>query len=183
MEIIYIAHPIGGNIEVNMASVQAIVDQLFTSRPQIYPIAPYLYALRRLNDNKPDDRLRGTSINKLYFDRQFIDEVWLFGNRVSAGMWEEVQWARKLGIPVVPINHHVQLSLIRKELKPGDEFKIIGCGPGQVGVVTYLGELRNHKGIWVRNRHNNVLDLWWGDIIHMGPIHGATPACYLPDPL
>lgn len=180
MTIIYIAHPIGGNVEVNMVLVQDIVDQMFSDRPEIYPIAPYLYALRRLDDSKPDDRLRGIGINKLYFDRRFIDEVWLFGNRVSSGMWQEVQWARKLGIPVVATNRHVQLSLIRKELQPGDPFKIVGCGPGQVGVVTYLGQLRNREGIWVRNRHNNILDLWWGDILHMAPMHGATPACYLP---
>ncbi|HYE22786.1 MAG TPA: hypothetical protein VD998_04325 [Verrucomicrobiae bacterium] len=178
MLIVYVAHPIGGNVTVNMASVKAIVDRMFNDRPEVYPIAPYLFALERLDDSKAEDRRRGIAINKLYFDRRFIDEVWLFGNRVSSGMWEEVRWARRLRIPVVPMNNKVLLSLIRKELTPGDRMTLIGSSHQQKTLATYLGEMKDGNGIYARNHIHPLLDLSWGDIAHIDPLHGTLPHCF-----
>ena len=36
------------------------------------------------------------------FHRGFIDEVWLYGDKISIGMKEEILLAKSLGIPVIP---------------------------------------------------------------------------------
>jgi len=35
------------------------------------------------------------------FERLAFDELWLFGDRISKGMKDEIITARKLGIPVI----------------------------------------------------------------------------------
>ena len=175
MLVVYIAHPIGGNVAANMSEVERITGVLFAERPEIYPIAPYLVALRFLNDADPGERVRGMKLNELYFRKRFIDEVWLFGDRVSSGMWQEVCWARALGIPVVPTNSQVQLDLIRKEYKIGDRM-VVFTNPGQRSVVEYLGE--HEHGINVRNECHPYLDLDWADIIHLAPAGAVIPFVY-----
>lgn len=170
MIIIYVAHPIGGDVARNIQLVENECGKIFQNQPGITPIAPYLFALKFLNDTDPSDRLRGISINKEYFTRGFIDEVWLFGNRLSDGMWEEVQWARVLNIPVVPMTDETHLDLIRKEIKIGDQVQVRVCGPGQEGVLTYLGEATEPGEAVVVQNQFGVHSLCWGEILHLAPI-------------
>lgn len=170
MIIIYVAHPIGGDVLGNIQLVEIECSKIFSDRPEVVPIAPYLFALKFLDDNNPSDRLRGVMMNKEYFTRGFIDELWLFGSRLSAGMWEEVQWARELGIPVVPMTDETHLDLIRREIKVGDSIQIRVCGPGQEGVVTYLGESQKNEGAIKVKGPYNIQNLWWGDILYLVPI-------------
>jgi hypothetical protein len=65
------------------------------------PVAPYLASLQYLDDRVVKHRRLGIMVNLETFYRGYIDELWLFGNRISTGMEEEVLLAWELGIPVV----------------------------------------------------------------------------------
>jgi hypothetical protein len=168
---VFVGHPIGGNVTQNVQLVEEECGRIFKYRPGVQPVAPYLLALKFLDDNKPLDRLRGVSYNREYFEARFVDELWLFGNRISTGMWEEVEWARMYGIPVIPMTNETQLDLIRKELSIGSPVQIGVCGPGQEGVGVYRGEREEEGrvvGLWVE-AYGRLHDLWWGDIIYIHP--------------
>lgn len=98
-KIVYIAHPIGGDIEANVKSILNIVKELNMSGLPIVPFAPYIVDVLALDDNIPEQRARGFENNKQLFD--FVDEVWLYGGRISSGMHTEIDWANELGIPVI----------------------------------------------------------------------------------
>ena len=97
---VFVAHPISGDIEGNMKKVLAICEEIHTKN--IVPVAPYLVSLQYLNDEVIEDRELGVEANLECFHRKYIDELWLFGDRISSGMKEEIILARKLGIPIVP---------------------------------------------------------------------------------
>jgi hypothetical protein len=48
-----------------------------------------------------EERNRGIETNLEPFERGYVDELWLFGDRISEGMKREVRKAIELGIPVV----------------------------------------------------------------------------------
>lgn len=101
MKTIYIAHPIGGDVEGNLDTLLPIVKEMWT-RGTHFPIVPYILPLKLGWDDDTNflNRMRG-----LVVDCQFVkhaDEVWLYGDRISAGMWQEISVAIALNIPVIP---------------------------------------------------------------------------------
>ena len=63
---------------------------------------PYIVSLQYLDDAIIEERRLGIDANLICFYKHFIDELWLFGDRISEGMKEEVLLAIKLDIPVIP---------------------------------------------------------------------------------
>jgi hypothetical protein len=166
---VYIAHPIGGDVRRNVALVREKCGEIFRTQPRIQPLAPYLMALEFLDDSRPEERARGVSYNREFFASRFVDEVWLFGDRISAGMWQEVLWAREFGIPVIPMTRGTEIDLIRRELLPGSPVQIKLCGPTKEGEGIYRGEMEDGgrmAGVWVE-AYGRLHDLWWGDIIYL----------------
>ena len=100
MKTVFVAHPIAGDIEENMKKVLAICEQIHTK--EIIPVAPYLVSLQYLNDEVVEDRQLGIDANHECFRRRYVDELWLFGDRISEGMKGEILLAREMNIPVVP---------------------------------------------------------------------------------
>jgi len=98
-KLVYLAHPIAGDVQGNIASVLRICREVHS--PDVIPVVPYIPALQYLNDDSPAERALGMSANKEYFDRRLFDELWLCGPRISSGMREEVVWCRQLSIPVL----------------------------------------------------------------------------------
>jgi len=98
--IVYVAHPVAGNVEQNLAEVKRICAELHSK--EIYPIAPYWMMLQYQDDAKPEQRALGIAYNMLYFHRNFFHELWLYGDRISKGMAEEIEMAEYYGIPVRP---------------------------------------------------------------------------------
>lgn len=96
---VFIAHPISGDVKGNMKKVLNICKQVHTQ--EIIPYAPYLAALQYLNDEVVEDRSLGIEANLECLHRKFIDELWLFGNKISEGMEQEILLAKKLGIPII----------------------------------------------------------------------------------
>src|SRR3990167_8428842 len=65
------------------------------------PVAPYLVSLQYLNDEVVEDRELGVEANLVCFHRGFVDELWLYGDKISEGMKREIALAKELKIPVV----------------------------------------------------------------------------------
>lgn len=102
MKIVYIAHPIGGDVKNNLEKIKNIVRFINLNYPSVLPFAHYWLDCHALNDDVPAERNRGIQNDHELFNRKFIDEVWLYGDRISAGMKAEIELANSLGITVVP---------------------------------------------------------------------------------
>ena len=99
-KIVFIGHPIGGDIKGNAKKVLKICAEVHTK--DIIPVAPYIISLQYLNDEVVEDRALGMETNHECFHRHYVDELWLFGDYISSGMRQEVLLAREMGIPIIP---------------------------------------------------------------------------------
>ncbi len=97
---VFIAHPIAGDVERNMKKVLEICEAVHTK--DIIPVAPYLVSLQYLDDKLVEERELGAAANMECLHKRYVDEVWLFGDRISNGMSKEISLAMELGIPVIP---------------------------------------------------------------------------------
>ena len=107
---VYICAPLGGNVQQNLE--RAIRFAAYALRSGVAPVVPHFYALC-LDDADPKQREIGMSagLSLLWF----CDEMWIFGDEVSAGMKEEMRFCQ---------NMNIKMKRIRgKELE-----KIIGGG-------------------------------------------------------
>ena len=111
---VFIGHPISGNIRGNVAKVLKICAEVHTK--DIIPVAPYLVSLQYLNDGIVEDRELGMEANHECFRRGYIDELWLFGDHISAGMWGEIKLARELGISIIPQTEGARRDLEQSKL-------------------------------------------------------------------
>lgn len=103
MKIVYIAHPISGDIKGNLEKVRQIVREINITRNDVVPFAPYWIDCHALDDTIPSERERGIANDTEFFRRRIIDEVWLYGDRISNGMMHEIENAIKYGILVIPM--------------------------------------------------------------------------------
>ena len=114
MKIVFIAHPISGDIKGNLDKIIKIIRTLNLYEPDIVPFAPYWVDCHALDDDIPAERERGIKNDKEFFYRGVIDELWLFGDRISAGMQAEIDLANELKIPVknfVSSNKNINIEL------------------------------------------------------------------------
>lgn len=102
MKIVYIAHPISGNIKENLEKIRLIVREINLTIPDVVPFAPYWLDCFALDDTVREERERGIKNDTALIEAGFINEIWLFGDKISNGMSAEIILAVKLGIPVVP---------------------------------------------------------------------------------
>lgn len=100
MIIAYIAHPISGDIEANLADLRRIVRKINLEYPDVVPFVPYYADIVSLDDTLPEERARGIKNDLEIISRGIPDELWLTGGRVSKGMTAEWDMAVKFGIPV-----------------------------------------------------------------------------------
>lgn len=103
MIVAYIAHPIGGDVENNLTRIRSIIYAINVNEPEVVPFAPYLGDCMALDDDIPEHRARGIKNDQELMKRGFIDEVRLYGNRISQGMKEEIYLALTLDIKIVPM--------------------------------------------------------------------------------
>lgn len=101
MKIVYIAHPVSGDIQGNINRITTIVRLIALEHKNILPFAPYVVDLLALDDNNPFERQRGIENDIELFKRKIMDEVWLYGDKISNGMLAEIKLAHSLGIKVI----------------------------------------------------------------------------------
>lgn len=102
MRVVYICHPIGGDVENNIKKVIAICREVNLTEPDVIPFVPYLSDLYALDDSIQSERERGMKNGLSLLKKGFIDEIWLYGNRISNGMRAEINVCYEFGIKVVP---------------------------------------------------------------------------------
>ncbi len=103
MKIVYIAHPIGGDIKNNLSKIIDIIRQINLEEPEIIPFAHYWVDCHALNDNIEIERNRGIKNDVEFFNRKIIDELRLYGDKISKGMKAEISLCHRLGIPIKPM--------------------------------------------------------------------------------
>jgi hypothetical protein len=112
-KIVYIAHPIYGQIKRkldtvkfintvnnNLSRVASICKKIHNV--DIIPLAPYLASLQYLDALNFHHMSLVIGVNEFFFKKRAMDEVWLYGQKVSPGMKQEIEWAHLYKIPVVP---------------------------------------------------------------------------------
>ncbi len=102
--IVFVAHCIAGEVEKNMADLIRIIRRINLEHDDIVPFCPFYSDLVALDDGVPSEREIGLLNIQCIMRRTMIDELWLTGNRISAGMEAEIKLAEELGITVVMIN-------------------------------------------------------------------------------
>lgn len=103
MKVAYIAHPISGDIHGNLNKIKDIGRKINLEEPEVVPFAHYFFDCYALDDNVPEERDRGIKNDIALMRKGFIDEVRLYGDRISNGMLHEIKLAVEVGIPVVPM--------------------------------------------------------------------------------
>lgn len=101
MKIVYIAHPISGDVENNLKKIIDIIRDINMTCDDVVPFAHYWVDCHALDDTIPEERMRGITNDQEFFSRRFIDELWLFGDRISIGMRAEIEICISLNIPIV----------------------------------------------------------------------------------
>jgi hypothetical protein len=104
MHTVYIAHPISGDVNGNLDKIKKIARKINLKEPNVVPIAPYFLDCCALQDDVPKERAKGIANNTYLFERGFIDELRLYGNRITNGMMNEIELAHTLDIPVFPMS-------------------------------------------------------------------------------
>jgi len=91
MKVIFVCSPFQGkreNIEKAKRYCRMLVDMGYI------PIAPHVYFSQFMDDNNPVDRRKALEMNKKLLD--FCDELWVFGNEITEGMREEIEYFKKV---------------------------------------------------------------------------------------
>lgn len=95
---VFIAHPISGDVQGNIAKVLRICKEIHSD--SVIPVFPSMLWREYLSDS-PEDKALAKQVNEAYFSTGRVDEVRVFGDRISEGMKEEILLARKYNIPVL----------------------------------------------------------------------------------
>lgn len=88
--IVYICSPYVGDVTTNVENAQKY--SRFAVDKGYIPIAPHLLFPQFLNDCNPKERQLGLFFGNAIMSK--CSEVWVFGDRISAGMEEEIRRAK-----------------------------------------------------------------------------------------
>lgn len=88
--IVYICSPFAGEVEANIEAARRY--SRFAVDAGYIPFAPHLLFPQFLDDTNPDERQLGLFFGNAMMSK--CSEIWVFGNRVSAGMQAEINRAK-----------------------------------------------------------------------------------------
>lgn len=101
---VFIIHPIGGDVEGNVAKIKALCKRIHQEELDTVAIAPYLHLLEVLDDNDPVERATGLLMS-CHFLTELCDEAWCFGE--SDGCAIECAIAKRFNIPLIDMSNSV----------------------------------------------------------------------------
>jgi hypothetical protein len=116
MKIAYIAHPVSGEGPAALTELARIARQINEYEAEVVPFIPYYLDLLVLDENNPKERSRGIKNVTHTIRNTKIDELRLYGKKISAGMWAEIRLARELGIEVRAMTKETTKELIANPL-------------------------------------------------------------------
>lgn len=93
-KLVYIASPYAGDVEGNVAFAKAACR--YAAAQGYTPVAVHLMYPRFLDDRVPKEREAGLKMGRRVLAA--CEEIWLCGERMSAGM--KAEEAKRLGIPI-----------------------------------------------------------------------------------
>lgn len=105
MKRVYVCAPLGGDVAANLERAKQYARYVFTCGSA--PVVPHFYALV-LEDGDPEERQLGMQAGRSLL--WLCDELWIFGEHVSAGMREEIQFCQNLGLRIRTITEKQLLS-------------------------------------------------------------------------
>lgn len=88
--IVYICSPFAGEVEANTEAARRY--SRFAVDAGYIPFAPHLLFPQFLDDTNPDERQLGLFFGNAMMSK--CSEIWVFGNRISAGMKAEINRAK-----------------------------------------------------------------------------------------
>ena len=94
--LVYIASPYAGDVERNVAFAKAACR--YAAAQGCTPVAVHLMYPQFLDDRVPKEREAGLKMGQRVLAA--CEEIWLCGERMSAGMKAEEAEAKRLGIPI-----------------------------------------------------------------------------------
>jgi hypothetical protein len=100
MKTVYIAHPISGNVENNLKSVERIARELTLADESAVPVAPYHLYLHCLDEGNIDERNEGINKQLCLIANGYVDEVLVCGGKITDGMLQEINAAHQNNVPV-----------------------------------------------------------------------------------
>ena len=107
MIVAYIAHPVSAKTEEekneNLALIAEIFREISLTEPDTIPFVPYYIACHALHEDVSQERTIGLKGNAELMSRDFVDEVRLYGDRISKGMSHEIVIAMMRGILIRPM--------------------------------------------------------------------------------
>ncbi|AFA47912.1 DUF7768 domain-containing protein [Acetobacterium woodii] len=96
-KLVYICSPLKGDLAANMA--KAVDYAKSASEEGVIPLAPHTIFTQFLNDMIPEERQRGLKLGIDLLKR--CDEIWVYENKLSGGMKNEIVLAYGEGKPVI----------------------------------------------------------------------------------
>lgn len=102
MKVVYIAHPVSGDVEGNIEKLKVICREINLSHKDVLPFVPYCMDILCLDDSNKSERKIGIENNTHHLTSGFIDELWLYGDHISNGMLAEIYICKNEFIKVVP---------------------------------------------------------------------------------
>lgn len=91
--------------------IKEIVRGINLQMPDVLPFAHYVVDCESLDDTISEERERGIKNDIALLRAGFINEMWLYGSKISNGMRAEIKLAKELGIPVIPCSIGTKMEL------------------------------------------------------------------------
>ncbi len=168
MKVAYIAHPISGDIQGNLKRIEKIGRQINLMESDVIPFAHYYFDCNVLDDTVPVERERGIKNDMELLRKGFIDELRLYGDRISLGMAAEIDLAFEIGIPVNPMTNETKLEF-EKRWGPGNAQSPVQLTKDSTGAYQLIRDVTTGECPW--------LDRKWtkGNILYefTGPTYGC----------
>ena len=111
MKLIFVASPYAGDVEKNIEYAKEACRYVLNEGNAFF--CPHLLYPQILDDDNLEERKLGINMGKEFLNK--CDELWVFGNRISNGMFEEIEFARSKGISIKRI---MELDMETNELAP-----------------------------------------------------------------
>lgn len=155
----------------NLKKIEAIGRQINLEEPNVVPFAPYYFDCIALDDNNTAERRRGIRNDHYLLSSGIVDELRLYGDRISAGMASEIKVAINCGIKIKAMTTETAndyKDLFTYPVNGDVEKPWIMCGPGWRREAMKL-------------KKADLVDMWSGSIKALDiaePLHGLKEEAF-----